>query len=321
MALFLGGMISGCAALKENLDYNRAVENFTRRNYDLSEGYLQSALRENPKDERAISLLGWIRFKAGRMGEAEELFAEAEKLAPEKPGTMEGLGWIYYGQGLDGRAEEKFRKLGRYAQKHLQSAYWRDYPSADQKFIQSIDSNANYGLGLIAKRKGNWKDAGLYLGRAANQPNQFIDPEIIAAELANTLFESGGFNPAAVQYKKLLLRNPPNPAFLNRYAWCLYQTGDFGGAQKSFQAAQKINSPVAKYYLTVSPGQGVTGKLHAKRIAEAYYGLALLYAREKQFEAAREQLAIALKISPFFHHADEIAALLQEHPEWPDPLK
>jgi hypothetical protein len=46
-----------------------------------------------------------------------------------------------------------------------------------------------------------------------------------------------------------------------------------------------------------------------------WHGLALVYAKERKIEAAREKLAMALKISPFFRHPDEIVSLLKEHPD------
>jgi hypothetical protein len=49
-------------------------------------------------------------------------------------------------------------------------------------------------------------------------------------------------------------------------------------------------------------------------------GLALVYARERKFEAARKELAMGMKISPFFRHPDEIVHLFREHPDWQELL-
>ncbi len=317
-ALFWG--MTGCATIKESLNYSRALEEFKKNRYDSSEEYLQAALRTNPSDEKAISLLGWIRLREGRTAEAEELFTKAEKLNPENPGTIEGLGWIYYSQGEDGRAEEKFQKLAGYAQKHLQNSDWRDYSSEDQEFIQSIDSDANYALGLIARRRGLWPQARAYFERALNQLNRFVLRETISRDLADAYFETREYKLAAEQYKNLLSHNPRDPFLLGEYAFCLYQTGNLGEARDYYEQAEKLNSAVAKFYSEFKGNQTISQKLSAKRIAEPYYGLALVYARERKFEAARKELAMGMKISPFSRHPDEIVRLFREHPDWQELL-
>jgi tetratricopeptide (TPR) repeat protein len=309
--LLLG--IAGCAALKENLDYNRALEDFRKNRLETSEGYIQAALQEKPSDERAISLLGWIRFKEGRTVEARDSFEKAETLNPENPGTIEGLAWIYYGQGKDGEAENKFQKLLEYSQKHLQDPYWGYYSVEDKDFITSVDSDANYGLGLIAKRRGLWLKARAYFERALNQFNQYIPREPITRELADTLFEIGEYRLAMVQYRDLIPYSPQDFSLLNRYAFCLYQTGNMKEAQFYYEQAKKIISSTAKYYSQYKGVKSLTQKLYAKRIAECYYGLSLMDGKERRLEAARENLAFALKISPYFHHPDEVVQLFQQH--------
>ncbi|HSB05217.1 MAG TPA: tetratricopeptide repeat protein [Thermodesulfobacteriota bacterium] len=316
----LSGML-GCATIRAGVEYNRALEAFKNHHYEMAENHLHSALKKNPGEERATSLLGWVRFKQGRTEEARKLFTEAYQHNPENIATMEGLGWVQYLSGQNENAEKEFRKLTAYAEKHLRHPNWTEYPVDDRRFIESIYSEASYALGLIAKRKGMWASARDHFENALNHPNQFIDREIIAKELADILFQLGEYRAALIFYKEFLSENPQDLSLLNRTAWCLYQIGSIEEAKSLYLRSKKISSLAAEYYRESLGSQSVTRRLYAKRMAEPHYGLALIYAREKQLGAALEELASALKISPFFHHPKEISLLLDRYPEWQETLR
>jgi tetratricopeptide (TPR) repeat protein len=314
------GML-GCATLRAGMEYDQAVQAFEDRRYEIAEGHLHSALKKNPGDERATSLLGWVRFKQGRTEEAGKLFTKAYQRNPENLATIEGLGWVQYLDGRDEHAEKEFKKLVQYAESHLQQLHWMDYSVNDQKFIESIYSEANYVLGLIAKRRGMWGGARAYFEQALSQPNQFIDHETIADELADTLFQLGEYRAAATFYEEFLSKNPENLTLLNRYAWCRYQTGNIEEAKRLYLRSKELSRTAAEFYQECFGSQSVTQRIYAKRMAEPYYGLALIYVKERRPDAALEELAAALKISPFFHHPKEIAFLLDQYPEWRERLR
>ncbi len=314
------GML-GCVTLRAGVEYNRALEAFKNHHYEIAEVHLHSALRKNPGEERATSLLGWVRFKQGRTEEAGKLFTEAYQRNPENIATIEGLGWIQYLSGQNENAEKEFRKLTAYAEKHLRHPNWIEYPVDDRQFIESIYSEASYALGLIAKRKGMWASARDNFENALNQRNQFIDHEIIAKELADTLFQLGECKAALVFHKEFLSENPQDLSLLNRTAWCLYQVGNIEEAKTLYLRSKKISSLAAEYYRESLGSQSVTRRLYAKRMAEPYYGLTLIYEKEKQLDAALEELASALGISPFFHHPKEITLLLDRYPGWQEMLR
>jgi tetratricopeptide (TPR) repeat protein len=313
--------IPGCATLRAGLEYGQAVRAFQDHRYEVAEDHLHSALGKNPGDERVTSLLGWVHFKQGRIEEAGRLFTEAYERNPENPGTIEGLGWVQYLYGQDEDAEKKFKKLVDYAEKHLQHPHWLYYTVNDQVFIQSIYSEANYVLGLIAKRRGMVGGARTYFEEALSQPNQFVDHDIIAGELADTLFQLGEYEAAATFYKGFLSKNPKNLTLLNRYAWCRYQAGNIEEAKRLYLRSKELSSLAEEYYQESLSSQSITQRIYAKRMAEPHYGLALIYVKEKQLDAALEELASGLKISPFFHHPKEIALLLERYPEWGERLR
>jgi tetratricopeptide (TPR) repeat protein len=311
----------GCATLKAGIEYDQALRAFKDHRYEIAEDNLQSALRKNPGDERATSLLGWVRFKQGRTEEAGKLFAEAYLRNPENLATIEGLGWVKYLNGQDEDAEKEFRKLIKLVERHLKNPLWRYYQPKDQEIIQSIHSEANYALGLIIKRRGMWGAARTHFKNALSRPNQFIDREIIAKELADTLFELGEYKAAAIFYKEFFSKNPQDLFLLNRYAWCLYQIGNIEEAKSFYLKSKELSRVIVEFYQESLGSQSVTQRLYARRMAEPYYGLALIYVKEKRLDAAQEELATALKISPFFHHPKEIALLLDQYPEWQETLR
>ena len=315
IASILLGML-GCTTLRGGVEYDQALRAFKNHDYEMAENHLGSILGKNPGDERAASLLGWVRFKQGRTEEAGKLFTEAYQHNPENITTVEGLGWIYYLNGQDEKAEKEFKRLIKFAEGHFENSTWPYYELTDREVIQSMHSEANYALGLIAKRRGMWKAARDFFEQALNQFNQFINREIIAKDLTDTLFHLGEYKAAAIFYKEFLSENPKDLSLLNRYAWCLYQIGNIEEAKSLYLRSKELSLLAGEYYQKPLGNQNVTQRIYAKRIAEPYYGLALIYVKEKRFIAAQGELATALKISPFFHHSEEIVLLLDQYPEW-----
>ncbi|MDI6761568.1 MAG: tetratricopeptide repeat protein [Thermodesulfobacteriota bacterium] len=308
-------VLTGCAVLKTNVGYEQALNAFQSGNYGEAETHLQSELKQRPQDDKSLSLRGWIFFKMGLMEEAEKYFESASRINPKNISTGEGLAWIYYAKGLNEASEKKFRQMIDYAEKHFQNPYWEEYLWADRQYILSIHSNANYGLGLISKRMGRWEPARKYLEEAINQPNPLIDPEEMRSHLVEVLFGLGEYRLALPHYQKLLSGKEAGLSLLNRYAWCLYQTGKTGEAKSTFLKAKSLFSSEVERYRGSSTVQNMTEKLIAKRMAETYYGLALIHAKEGNAREGMKELSIALSLSPFFHSPDELLKFLRSYPQ------
>ncbi len=317
---FLPGILS-CGTIRGGTEYDRALQAYKDHQYGVAQGLLGSTLKHHPGDERAISLLGWVYFRQGRVEEAGKLFADADRINPENIVTVEGIGWIGYTLGQNEKAEENFKKLLRFGEKHFWNPDWAYYDRNDREIIQSIYSEGSFGLGLIATRQGTWEEARDHLERAFTHPNRFIGHDTIAKELADILFQLGDYKRAAFIYKDLISQNPLNTLLLNRYAWCLYQSGNHQEAKQIFVRSKELSSVGEEFRHDLFGSQSVTQRLRAKKIAEPYYGLALIYIKERRFDAAQEELASALKISPYFHHPHEISLLLAQYPEWQKSLR
>ncbi|GEM_PF-1467359 len=314
--LLIGIGIFHCTPIKTILHYEQALKAYQNGQDGEAEIHLHRALQENPDDEKSLSLQAWVYYRRGRTEEASRLFERANLLNSKNLSTIEGLAWIYYGRGQEKESKAKFNQMIQYSEKHLRNPNWAEYPLSQQEYVTSIHSDASYGLGLIAKRNGKWDLARIHLERALNQHNRFILPETIRWDLAETLFNLQQYGGAMIHYRELLSQNPSNYFLLNRYAWCLYQMGKMEQSKSAFLLSRDLVSSRVKFYQGSSPLQSITEKLKAKRIAEAYYGLALIYAKERKPKAAAHELLFALSLSPFFHHPDEIIRCFRGYPEW-----
>ena len=235
--------------------------------------------------------------------------------------TIEGLGWVQYSIGQDEEAEKNFNKLIQYAEKHFVNPNWQYYERNDREIVQSIYSEGSFGLGLIAKRQGKWEEARHRLDEAFTQPNRFIDHDTIGKELADILFQLRDYKAAAIFYKNSISQNPLDSFLLNRYAWCLYQSGNDEEAKSIFLRSKELSSSAEGFSQDFFSSQSVTQRIRAKRIAETYNGLALNYIKQGRHDEAEEELASALRISPYFNHPHEISLLLAQHPEWQEKLR
>ena len=94
--------------------------------------------------------------------------------------------------------------------------YWKQYPVSDRIGIVFIHSNASYGLGVIAKRLGQWDLAQKYLEEAIRQPNSWIDPMEMRSHLVEILLEHGPFKEASIQYQPLMASKEAGFFDLNR---------------------------------------------------------------------------------------------------------
>jgi len=76
-----------------------AAQALSAGNVALAEMDLQSILRENPKDYRALNLLGIVRAQQQRIPEAEQLFQAVVEIKPDFAGGHAGLGLLYIQSG------------------------------------------------------------------------------------------------------------------------------------------------------------------------------------------------------------------------------
>ena len=85
----------------------------TAGNLDLAETNLQAVLRINPRDYRALNLLGIVRAQQQRDEEAEQLFRRVIEIKPDFSGGHAGLGLLYVQSGHSNKAIPEFQEALR----------------------------------------------------------------------------------------------------------------------------------------------------------------------------------------------------------------
>jgi Flp pilus assembly protein TadD len=116
-----------------------AKDNFERSNYRDAEKLYERILAKAPNNLYALSNLGVVRFRSGKLKLAEEAFKKAIAIAPEDAFSHCTLGIVYYSQGkYDDAVNELTKALA----------------------INPKNATAHNYLGITASQKG-WQDAAL----------------------------------------------------------------------------------------------------------------------------------------------------------------
>ncbi|MDP3285852.1 MAG: tetratricopeptide repeat protein, partial [Desulfobacterales bacterium] len=157
-------------------DYQEGLSAFENKEYEKSLQFLQKVLKKDPKNIEANQLLGFVYFQLNRLKEAETIFLELQKISKNNDRIFRGLGWIYFLYGKNDESKKYFKEEIGWANNHFNNSdYDSYYPYGDKAYIESTYSDGNYGLGLLAKRAGDYKSAAAYLEKAANKTNQFTE--------------------------------------------------------------------------------------------------------------------------------------------------
>jgi Flp pilus assembly protein TadD len=170
---------------------NEARAALALKDYDAAATKYDTVLKIEPDNLVALSNLGVIRYKQGRLDEAEENLRKAVATAPNDSSTRSLLGVIYFRKGL---TEESFNELTRAVALDPRNAEAHNY------------------LGIVLNEKG-WGAAGEQEIRRAIELNpQYADAHfnlaVIYAKQRTPKIELARYH-----YKKALdMGAPPDPA-------------------------------------------------------------------------------------------------------------
>ncbi len=160
-----------------------------RENFDEEIKILKNALEVEPKNERILSLLGWLYFNKAEsekprtvpifgkdyLDNAIKCFQKSLELNPKNEKCWDGLGWSYFHKGrFDKRARKSFhcaleinsnyvdawRGLGSLLI-HLEKRILKEELQFCEKFLKR-DKDNSYAwsyLGFIHKHRGNFDKA------------------------------------------------------------------------------------------------------------------------------------------------------------------
>lgn len=241
------------AATQQNLNVydrlERAAELIRKGELARAEAELNIVLRTQPREANALNLLGVVRAEQQRTAEAEKLFLRAVDAAPTLLGAYLNLGQLYEGNGKADRAlwayaeasklapdrpDIDYRLAGLYAER-------RDYQHA-LDYLEKIPQTLLTGehLSLIVEcylGLGRTKDAEALAASLVQSGS--LPPEAIAA-LASSFAEHKLADRAVEMLEAARRRTPDSFPILYNLATIYYQKAELSRAEEFYTAGLKV---------------------------------------------------------------------------------
>ena len=262
-----------------------------RRNADYrSERALWSAvLAERPHHFRALSSLGDVARREGKLDESIRDFSEAQHLLPDNPEAHDNLGEALI---RTGRAQEAIAQ----------------YTEALR--LTSDDPEAHNHLGITLARTGGLDETAAHFAEAIR-----LDPEGEDAHfnLANVLVRQGRLDEAARHYDETLRLQPDDADYVDAHITLgniLAQQGWLDEAVAHYEAALRLSPDDAAAHQNLGTALAQQGRLDEAiahyavvirlkpRWAEAYANLGLALAQAGRSKDAAPDLSAALRLNP-----------------------
>ena len=262
-----------------------------RRNADYrSERALWSdVLAKRPHHFRALSSLGDVARREGKLHESIRDFSEALRLLPDNPEAHDNLGLalIRTGQAQEAIAHytEALRLKPDYpeAHNHLGIALARTgrLDEATTHFAEAIrldpeGSDAHFNLANVLVREGRLGEAARHYDEALRLQPDYADYVDAHITLGNILTQQGRLDEAVAHYKAALRLSPDDAAAHQNLGTALAQQG-------------RLDEAIAHYAVVIRL---------KPRWAEAYANLGLALTQAGRSEDAARYHSAALRLSP-----------------------
>ncbi len=166
-------VVSGCSAVKAKRSFQQGVREFRSGDNVLAKKSAIETLAHDPGHKSAAALLGWTHLRQNELTHAEEIFTGLARAYPSNHMVFQAMGWLRLKQGQFIEAETWFQKQKLWATDYKESYTYEIIGPDDQRYIQSVLSDAWYGLGETALATGRTDMAIMYLKKALLYPNQF----------------------------------------------------------------------------------------------------------------------------------------------------
>ncbi|OGL17598.1 MAG: hypothetical protein A3F92_03530 [Candidatus Rokubacteria bacterium RIFCSPLOWO2_12_FULL_71_22] len=302
----------GCVAILAQAQFDQAVRDFERQDYDGALARLEKTIRDGGDSARIRTLLGWTLYKQGELARARVELERALRVDAQDPNAFyahEGLGWIAYKLGEHDRAAGAFAESLRLAPGY---------------------ANAQTGLGWVRLAKRDLvRAAASFQAALAGKPDD-LDAR---RGLALVAYHRGDWARAAVLLQEVLRANPGDAVSRSTLGWVHYYKGEYDRARPIFEELVRGEPTWADPLLGLAwiadrQGRPVDARagIRAAIAKSARYTAGtevrqLLAARPAWLEVWRE-LGWGLYHERAFAQAEaEFRALLARHPEDPDALR
>lgn len=276
--------------------YKEGFQHFQKKNYYFAARSLEKALQLKSDYPEAQRILGFSYLKTGRVLDAEYIFTQQYKKESANVEIIQGLAWSAFTLGKHSESEKYFRNELKWAENHIGSSSYAWYTPDDKSFIESIYSDANFGLALLAKAQNNRDLVEKYFAAAVKYPNDFTSRTDILTAYGDFYYDKTKYPEALPIYEKAIREDKNNLAAQLKAAWCSYFNKDFSAGARSFDRALAISKKAES--------------------VEALYGLALCSYFQNKFEQAYRYLADAIAINPYYMDNAIVHDLIEKKPEW-----
>jgi len=265
-----------------------AAQALTTGNLALAEVDLQSALRTNSQDYRALNLLGIVRAQQQRNPEAEELFKRVIEIKPDFAGGHAGLGLLYVQSGRPNDAITE-----------LQEAVRLDPAREDvrDKLVELLRTDAREALASNPEKAL----ASLLQARKLSPGNAAVQFELGMVSLRMALYTD-----SMDAFRKVLAQRPDDSSALYGLGRAQMGAGKFLDAKSTFTryVQDRSSDPSGHYALGM-----VLQVLQENREArtqfeqsislkpaqtESYFRLGLIDLDESQWDAAARNFQIVI---------------------------
>lgn len=280
--------------------YKEGLNHFQKKNYYLSMQSMEKALQLKSDNQKALTVLGWDYIMTGRSLDAEYIFTKKYKENSADIAAIQGLAWAKLILGKISESEKYFNDEFKWANDHMNNGDYIWYSPADKEYIESIYSDANYGLASLTGAKKNYPLAVKYFEIAAehpkNYPNAFTSRTDLLTAYGDMYYYQTKYPEAITIYARALNEDKNNLSAQFKIAWSYYFSKNYSSAEKSFEKSLAI--------------------CNKQQSVEALYGIALSNHMQNQFDKAYNNFVKAIAINPYYVDNAIVNGIIEKKPEW-----
>ncbi|CAM9573509.1 unnamed protein product [Scytosiphon promiscuus] len=249
---------------------------FKQRKFDEAESVLRRALADAPSDAPALVLLGRLKATTGKLAEAEGLYRRALESSPRHAPAHHALAKILVFQQRWEEAKESFQRTLELDADNAEG--WLglgrvcmatgDDDGADRHYVRSLSLDplnalAHFDRGVLSCKRGQVGQADEAFARAGE-----LNPKLDLTVVAQMFTAYNMVENARDTYKRILEKDPNNPAHLLAFGELCEALKDEEGARNAYDEALRRDPGMGKAHLRKAlllTGTGVTNEaaLHA----------------------------------------------------------
>ncbi|MEG3640496.1 tetratricopeptide repeat protein [Magnetococcus sp. PR-3] len=279
--------LSGCATVdgpsgSQMASFEDAVKQFKAEHYEQAHKTVLALMRHEPYQAKYWGLRGWTHLKRGEMKQSKRWFQKMLQLDDRSMGGHQGMGWWYLTKGNMRQAKAAFKR------QRAQGLYWRNgvhwygtIKADGKKYITSIISDADYGLGSVYLAEKKWDRAQKHLQEALQRENDFSGHGPILETLGDAVSARQEYTLASQIYRQSL-QIKPSAKVRAKLAWLLLY-------QRQLPEATRQFSRIAK---------------KSKKALSARYGLFLAASKLGKQQLAQKAAMELIKQSPAYTTPD-----------------